>query len=198
MLFDKLYALLEPQIPVPDLVIHLVADVATCMERIRRRARNVEKTISRGIHRGVDRRVQSLLSLLQPVSAAGGGHEASQLPPAARGLRRAAAPPREADQGDRVLPAAWIPLKRDRDGCTAPPAARPGGRGPDPPRGQSPRNHRRIPRTRGPAHGPSVSWSSGRAFRFLACPKGVIRWLANRRASRFPGWLQLPSAASGW
>ena len=46
MLFDKLYALLEPQIPVPDLVIHLVADVDTCMERIRKRARNVEKTIS--------------------------------------------------------------------------------------------------------------------------------------------------------
>ena len=47
MLFDKLYALLEPQIPVPDLVIHLVADVDTCMERIRRRARSVEKTIAR-------------------------------------------------------------------------------------------------------------------------------------------------------
>jgi len=46
MLFDKLYALLEPQIPVPDLIIHLVADVDTCMERIRKRARNVEKTIS--------------------------------------------------------------------------------------------------------------------------------------------------------
>ncbi len=36
MLFDKLFALLEPQVPVPDLVIYLVADVATCMERIRR------------------------------------------------------------------------------------------------------------------------------------------------------------------
>jgi len=47
MLFDKLYALLEPQIPVPDLVIHLVADVDTCMERIRKRARSVEKTIAR-------------------------------------------------------------------------------------------------------------------------------------------------------
>ena len=47
MLFDKLYALLEPQVPVPDLVIHLVADVDTCMERIRRRARNIEKTIAR-------------------------------------------------------------------------------------------------------------------------------------------------------
>ncbi len=46
MLFDKLYALLEPQIPVPDLVIHLVADVDTCMERIRRRNRNVEKSLS--------------------------------------------------------------------------------------------------------------------------------------------------------
>jgi deoxyadenosine/deoxycytidine kinase len=31
---------------VPDLVIHLVADVDTCMERIRKRARAVEKTIS--------------------------------------------------------------------------------------------------------------------------------------------------------
>ena len=46
MLFDKLFALLEPQVPVPDLVIYLVADVATCMERIRRRARSIEKTIS--------------------------------------------------------------------------------------------------------------------------------------------------------
>ncbi len=46
MLFDKLFALLEPQTPVPDLVIHLVADVGTCMERIRRRARSFEKTIS--------------------------------------------------------------------------------------------------------------------------------------------------------
>ena len=46
MLFDKLYALLEPQIAVPEVVLYLVADVDTCMERIRRRARNVEKTIS--------------------------------------------------------------------------------------------------------------------------------------------------------
>lgn len=46
MLFDKLYTLLEPQIPVPDLVLHLVADVDTCMERIKRRARSVEKTLS--------------------------------------------------------------------------------------------------------------------------------------------------------
>jgi deoxyguanosine kinase len=46
MLFDKLFALLEPQVPVPDLVIHLVADVGTCVERIRRRARSFEKAIS--------------------------------------------------------------------------------------------------------------------------------------------------------
>ena len=46
MLFDKLYALLEPQVPVPDLVIYLVADVDTCMERIRRRQRNIERQIS--------------------------------------------------------------------------------------------------------------------------------------------------------
>jgi deoxyguanosine kinase len=46
MLFDKLFALLEPQVPVPDLVIHLVADVGTCVERIRRRSRSFEKAIS--------------------------------------------------------------------------------------------------------------------------------------------------------
>ncbi|HVT15926.1 MAG TPA: deoxynucleoside kinase [Thermoanaerobaculia bacterium] len=46
LLFDKLYALLEPQVPVPDLVIYLVADVDTCMERIRKRARSVEKMIA--------------------------------------------------------------------------------------------------------------------------------------------------------
>ena len=46
MLFDKLYALLEPQIPVPDLVLYLVADVDTCMERIRKRQRSIEKSIS--------------------------------------------------------------------------------------------------------------------------------------------------------
>ncbi len=47
MLYDKLYALLEPQVPNPDLVIHLVADVDTCLERIRKRRRPAEKTLSR-------------------------------------------------------------------------------------------------------------------------------------------------------
>ena len=46
MLFDKLYQLLEPQVPKPDLVLYLVADVDTCMERIRKRSREVEREIS--------------------------------------------------------------------------------------------------------------------------------------------------------
>lgn len=46
MLFDKLYALLEPQVPVPDLVVHLVADVDTCMARIRHRQRNYERHLA--------------------------------------------------------------------------------------------------------------------------------------------------------
>jgi len=46
LLFDKLYALLEPQVPVPDLVLYLVADADTCLDRIRKRARNLEKLIS--------------------------------------------------------------------------------------------------------------------------------------------------------
>lgn len=46
LIFDKLFALLEPQVPAPDLVLYLVADLDTCMERIRRRQRPVEKSIS--------------------------------------------------------------------------------------------------------------------------------------------------------
>jgi deoxyadenosine/deoxycytidine kinase len=47
MLFDKLYTLLEPQVPKPDLVLYLVADVETCMERIRRRQRQMERHLAR-------------------------------------------------------------------------------------------------------------------------------------------------------
>ena len=46
MLFDKLYNLLEPQVPVPDLVLYLVADLDTCMSRIKKRNRSFEKEIS--------------------------------------------------------------------------------------------------------------------------------------------------------
>jgi deoxyguanosine kinase len=37
LLFDKLYAMLEPQVPAPDLVIYLVADLDTCLARIKKR-----------------------------------------------------------------------------------------------------------------------------------------------------------------
>lgn len=46
MLFDKLYALLEPQVTVPDLVLYLTADLATCKQRIRRRNRDFERRIA--------------------------------------------------------------------------------------------------------------------------------------------------------
>ena len=46
MLYEKLYTVLEPQVPVPDLVIYLTADVATCMQRIRKRQRSFEREIS--------------------------------------------------------------------------------------------------------------------------------------------------------
>jgi deoxyguanosine kinase len=45
-LYDKLYATLEPSVPVPDLVLYLTADVDTCMARIRRRGRGFEREIS--------------------------------------------------------------------------------------------------------------------------------------------------------
>ncbi len=46
MLFEKLYRLLEPQVPTPDLVLYLVADTATCMNRIKRRQRAIEQRMS--------------------------------------------------------------------------------------------------------------------------------------------------------
>ncbi len=46
MLFDKLYTLLEPQLAIPDLVLYLVADLETCMRRIKKRARTFEKEMS--------------------------------------------------------------------------------------------------------------------------------------------------------
>jgi deoxyguanosine kinase len=46
MLFDKLYTLLEPNLPVPDLLIYLVADLDTCMARIKKRQRNFERNMS--------------------------------------------------------------------------------------------------------------------------------------------------------
>ena len=46
MLYDKLYTLLEPQVPTPDLVVYLVADSHTCMKRIQRRKRPSEKSLS--------------------------------------------------------------------------------------------------------------------------------------------------------
>src|SRR5262249_53711503 len=46
MLFDKLYALLEPQVPAPALALYLGAAVDTCMERTRKRPRTVDKSMS--------------------------------------------------------------------------------------------------------------------------------------------------------
>ncbi|HEV8700992.1 MAG TPA: deoxynucleoside kinase [Candidatus Polarisedimenticolia bacterium] len=46
MLYEKLYGVLEPQVPHPDLVIYLQARDAVLMERIRSRHRNYEREIS--------------------------------------------------------------------------------------------------------------------------------------------------------
>ncbi len=46
LIYDKLYAMLEPQVPSPDLVLYLVADIETCMSRIRKRNRAYEKKLS--------------------------------------------------------------------------------------------------------------------------------------------------------
>lgn len=45
-IFDKLFTQLEPHVPTPDLVLYLVADLETCMTRMRKRQRPVERKIS--------------------------------------------------------------------------------------------------------------------------------------------------------
>jgi len=46
LIYDKLYAMLEPQVPKPDLSIFLQADTSRLVERIRRRRRDYEAEIS--------------------------------------------------------------------------------------------------------------------------------------------------------
>ncbi|MCX5776261.1 MAG: deoxynucleoside kinase [Candidatus Firestonebacteria bacterium] len=45
VLYEKLYAILKPQVPKPDLVIYLQANTDTLIKRIKLRGRNYEKTI---------------------------------------------------------------------------------------------------------------------------------------------------------
>ncbi len=46
LIYNKLYDMLEPQVPKPDLVIFLQAETAALVERIRRRRRDYEQQIS--------------------------------------------------------------------------------------------------------------------------------------------------------
>jgi deoxyadenosine/deoxycytidine kinase len=46
LIYDKLYAMLEPQVPKPDLVIFLQAETSRLVERIKRRRRDYEAEIS--------------------------------------------------------------------------------------------------------------------------------------------------------
>jgi deoxyguanosine kinase len=45
-LYDKLYQLLEPQVPEPQLILYLVGDVSTCMQRLKKRGRHYERHLS--------------------------------------------------------------------------------------------------------------------------------------------------------
>jgi deoxyadenosine/deoxycytidine kinase len=46
LIYDRLYAMLEPQVPKPDLVIFLQAETARLVDRIKRRRRDYEAEIS--------------------------------------------------------------------------------------------------------------------------------------------------------
>jgi len=45
-LYEKVYKLLEPQVRKPDLMLYLVADVDTCLERVKRRQRSFERHLA--------------------------------------------------------------------------------------------------------------------------------------------------------
>ena len=112
LIYDKLYSLLEPQVPAPDVVLYLVADVDTCMERIRKRSRSYEKQLAEDYlvelidaynHYYHHYRLSPVLVVDTPQS---------QLPPAPRRFRRAGPTAPQADQRHPVLRLAGIALSR--------------------------------------------------------------------------------------
>jgi len=46
MIYDRLYSMLEPDVPRPDMVIYLQASTEVLVERVRRRRRDVESRVS--------------------------------------------------------------------------------------------------------------------------------------------------------
>ncbi|MEO8190300.1 MAG: deoxynucleoside kinase [Acidobacteriota bacterium] len=46
LIYDRLYTLLSESVPKPDLVIYLQGSIETCMRRIKRRSRSIEKAIT--------------------------------------------------------------------------------------------------------------------------------------------------------
>ena len=46
LIYDRLYSLLSESVPKPDLVIYLQGSLETCMKRIRKRSRSIEKGIT--------------------------------------------------------------------------------------------------------------------------------------------------------
>ncbi len=46
MIYDRLYSLLAESVPKPDLVIYLQGSLETCLKRIKKRARSIEKGIT--------------------------------------------------------------------------------------------------------------------------------------------------------
>jgi deoxyadenosine/deoxycytidine kinase len=46
LIYDRLYSLLSETVPKPDLVIYLQGSIETCMKRIKKRSRSIEKGIT--------------------------------------------------------------------------------------------------------------------------------------------------------
>ena len=126
-IYDRLYTTLEPQVPVPDLVLYLTADVDTCMTRIRKRARSFEKEISDEYMARADRRLQPLLPLLQPLAAPGGRHPQPRLPRQQERLRRARPAAPAPDPRHRVLRPRPQALAEVRGRTSDRPSRRPAG-----------------------------------------------------------------------
>ncbi len=77
-LYDKVYAQLRLEAPLPDLVIYLQAPVETLIERVHRRGVDYERTIPCAISCAPRRRIQSLLLPVHGSAAADRQQRAAQ------------------------------------------------------------------------------------------------------------------------
>ena len=95
--YEKLYPVLEQEVPTPDLVIYMQGSISVLLERIARRGRDFERAIDPDYLRPPQRGLLVLLLPLPGDAAAGRQHRRDR-------LRQPTSGPRATDRPDRTLP----------------------------------------------------------------------------------------------